>query len=64
MYMLSTTSRTGLAHVHYLTVKARPEHTIMSLAEGKLRTPICDMEFKQEAFSKRGCYDDAILLGK
>ena len=36
MCMLST-SRTGLAHACYLTAKARPEHTIESMAESKRR---------------------------
>ena len=44
MCMLST-SRTRLAHVSDLTVKARPEHTIASMAEGKLRAPMGGMEF-------------------
>ena len=49
MRMLST-GRSGLALVCYLTAMARPEHTIASMAEGKLRTPIGGMEFAQELF--------------
>ena len=42
--MLST-SHTGLAHVCYLVVKARPEHTIASMVEGELLAPMGCMEF-------------------
>lgn len=61
--MLST-GRTGLALVCYLTAKVRPEHTIASMAEGKLRTPISGMEFAQELFSKGGWDGETILLEK
>lgn len=61
MPMLST-SHTGLAHVCYLTAKARPEHTIASMVESKRRTPMGSMEFVQQVCSKRGWDDDTILL--
>ena len=63
MRMLSI-GRSGLALVCYSTAKARPEHTIASMAEGKLRTPIGGMEFAQELFSKGGWDGEAILLEK
>ena len=37
---------TGLGHVCYLTTKARPEHTIATMAESKL--PVGGMKFAQE----------------
>lgn len=51
-------------YVCYLTAKARPEHTIASMAESKRRTPMGGKEFAQEVCSKRGWDDDAILLEK
>ena len=39
---------TGLAHVCYLTTKARPEHTIATMADSKLRVPVGGMKFAQE----------------
>ena len=53
-----------LALVCYLTAEARPGHTIASMAEGKLRTPIGGMEFAEERFSKGGWDGEAILLEK
>lgn len=52
----------GTGHVCYFAAKARPEHTIASMAEGKLRTRIGGREFAQELFSKGGWDGDAILL--
>lgn len=63
MRMLST-GRSGLALICYLTAEARPGHTIASMAEGKLRTPIGGMEFAEELFSKGGWDGEAILLEK
>ena len=40
------------------------QHTIASMAEGKLRTPIGGMEFAQELFSKGEWDGEAILLEK
>ena len=43
---------TGLGHVCYLNTKARPEHTIATMADSKL--PVGGMKFAQEVCLRRG----------